>query len=187
MHIIETMSAVTGLKIHRPYIHTEEVILPYKKYITFHPVHTKGTRRKYDHWPEVVKNLKYNILQVGESDAIDYSKYGINTTFLDNTNVHQLAYIIKHAQLHLGYDSLPVHLASYFKTPIVALYSQWSSHSYPYFSNNYAIIEPDYSKIGIKPSFNDNDNFNLINYITPEKVIDAVHTMLERKKNVIRN
>lgn len=178
MHIIETMSAVTGLKIHRPYIHTEEVILPYKKYITFHPVHTKGNRRKYDHWPDVVKNLKYNILQVGESDDIDYSKYGIDTTFLNNTNVHQLAYIIKHAKLHIGYDSLPVHLASYFKTPIVALYSQWSSHSYPYFSNNYSIVEPDYSKIGIKPSFSNDDTFDLINFIPPQNIIDAIYKTL---------
>ena len=158
--VIETMSACTGLKIHKPYIDTEEVELPYKEYITFHPAHKKGTRRKYNKWIEVIKNLNVNIIQVGGLDENDYSKFGVNTRYADGTTINQLAYIIKNARMHLGYDSLPVHLASYFNVPIVAIYNQWSSHSYPYFSKNNIIIEPDYDAMKIKPCFSNNDPFD---------------------------
>lgn len=181
MHIIETMSACTGLKIHKPFIQTEEIDLPDRPYITFHPVHKKGTRRKYDHWVNVIENLKeYYIVQIGEKNNIKYEDYGVNIKYLEKTNMNQLAYLIKNAKLHLGYDSFPIHIASAFGVKIVGLWSQWSSHSYPFFSNpkDYIILEPDYNKIGIKPSFSDDDQHQLINYIRPEDIIESVHRLM---------
>ena len=190
MHIIETMSGCTGLKINKPFIKTEAITLPPQPYITFHPVHTKGNQRKYKGWTTVVDGLRdsvaqevsprYNLIQIGESDNIKYENYGVNVDYLEKTNVNQLAYLIKHSSLHLGYDSLPVHLASHFGVRIVGLWSRWSSHSYPYFSSpkDYIILEPDYDDIGIKPSFGDNDPYDLINTLCPERIIKAVKKIL---------
>ena len=177
MHLIETFSGVTGLKIKSPFIHTDEVSLPSGKYITFHPTHKKGNRRNYKRWSEVIDGIRsedYEIVQVG--DRGDF--FDVYDDYLENTTMNQLAYIIQHSSLHLGYDSFPVHLSSYFKVPVVAIYNQWSSHSYPYFSDpaTYRIIEPDYSVI--KPSFSDNDPFDLINTINPQNIIKAVKELL---------
>jgi len=183
MHLIETMSASTGLKIDKPFIQTEEIDLPKKPYITFHPEHNKGTRRLYTKWVEVVKNLTgYDLVQIGSRDGVKYEDYGVNTDYLEKININQLAYLIKHAELHLGYDSFPIHLASYFNVKIVGLWSLYASHSYPYFSdpNSYIMLEPDYDKLGLKPSYKDNDKFRLIDKIKPSDIVDSVNRLMKK-------
>jgi ADP-heptose:LPS heptosyltransferase len=183
MHLLETYSLVSGARIGQSWIKEKEISLPSKKYITFHPVHSKGNARKYSYWKDVIINLKnnnsfisdYDIIQIGEHDGIDY---GANVDYLEKTNYHELAYLIHNASLHLGYDSLAVHLASHFQTKIVAIYSYLAKNSGPYFSKDEDIIILESSYKDIRPSYSYDDNFRLIDKISPKEISDAVLKLL---------
>ena len=180
MHFLETYALVAAAKISKPFIQEEEIDLPKGPYITFHPSHSKGTARQYDYWDKVINNLKESnisqeIIQVGE---VNDSKYEINTSYLGLTTYNSLAYLIKNAELHLGYDSLPVHLASHYNKKIVALYPHWVESSGPYFSEpkDIRILEPDFSTI--KPCYSYNDPYRLLNTINPELIVSSVIELL---------
>ena len=180
MHQLETYSLITGALIDECFIAEEEIGLPSSKYITFHPYHSKGNARQYDSWKEVVNLLKkscpnYEMVQIGmEND----DRYEVNTSLLGKTSYNSLAYLIKNCSLHLGYDSLAVHLASHYQKKIVAIYPHWIKSSGPYFSNSedVALFEPDFSKI--KPSYSYHDPHGLVNTITPEEIANSVINLL---------
>ena len=182
MHAIETYALVSGAKIGKSFIKEEEIELPKGRYMTFHPHHDKGTARRYGHWEKVVELITYNrplikVLQIG---GIDDKKYdGCDTSLLGKTNYHSLAYVIKHSVLHLGYDSLPVHLASHYQKKIVAIYPFWAKSSGPYFSNpdDVHALEPDFTKI--KPCYSYDDPHRLINNIKPHLIAGHVITSLD--------
>lgn len=187
MHLLESYALVSGQKISSCFIHEEIIELPYQKYITLHSEHDKGTSRRYRRWKDVVdllinnKNFDYEIVQIGQNrDPINEK---VNERYVGRTNYHSLAFLIKNASLHLGYDSLPVHLASHFNKKIVALYPQYKGHTGPYFSEekDIIILEPEY-KINshngkkIKPSYS--SNCSLMNTIEPELVYKSVLQLL---------
>jgi ADP-heptose:LPS heptosyltransferase len=183
MHLLETYSLITGARIGESWIKEKEIQLPNKKYITFHPTHTKGNARKYSYWNNVISNLKnnenfiknYEIVQIGERDDI---LYDVNINYLEKTDFHELAYLVHNASLHLGYDSLPVHLASHFQTKIVAIYCYLAKNSGPYFSKDedIVILEPSYDTI--RPSYSYDDKFRLIDNISPKDISDGVFKLL---------
>lgn len=182
MHILETYALLTGCKIDRPFTYEEHIELPSNKYITFHPYSPKGSSKQYKYWNEVIQLLKNNakfnfdIIQIGGADDL---KYDVDTSYLGRTTYHSLAYLIKHSSLHLGFDSLPVHLASYYDKKIVALYSYYASTCGPYFSSlkNIRVLEPDFNKA--KPVFNYDDPLGLINTIDYYKIYRAITELLE--------
>lgn len=181
MHLIETYALQCGCQIDKCWIDEEPIDLPVNKFITFHGYNPKGNSKQYDHWPIVLNMLKtntsfcYDIIQIGQDN--DY-KYDVNTDYLGATNYNSLAFLIKHASLHLGFDSLPVHLASMYGIKIVALYSYYAKSCGPYFSNpsDIKIFEPDYSKY--KPTPNIHDPHRLINTINPQIVYSAICELL---------
>ena len=73
-------------------------------------------------------------------------------------------------ETELGFDSFPVHLASYYQKKIVAIFAHYANNTKPYFSHNSdcILLEPDHSRI--KPVFADTDTFNQINTIDPDKI-----------------
>lgn len=182
MHILETYALMTGAKINKCFIFEDPIEIPNSKYITFHPHSPKGNSKQYDKWNVILdllknnKNFDYKIIQVGGSEDI---RYDVDTSYLGETTINSLATLIKGACLHLGFDSLPVHLASHYGIKIVALYSYYSSTCGPYFSNqkDIQIFEPDFTNI--KPTFNDNDPYRLINTIDPIKVYESIIKLLE--------
>jgi ADP-heptose:LPS heptosyltransferase len=185
MHMLETYSLVTAMPIDKCFIAEEEIELPSSPYITFHPCDTKGTARQYSYWKEVVDGLKnspgfsHEIIQVGGEDD---DRYDVNTSFLGQTTMHSLAYLIKHSSLHLSYDSFPLHLASHYDTKIVCIFPQTWKATGPFFSSEDRCIclEPNYSDI--KPSYYQRDDPNkLINTISPEEIIGATIRLLDRK------
>jgi ADP-heptose:LPS heptosyltransferase len=119
----------------------------------------------------------YDIIQIGGSNDVRY-EYA-NHHYLGKTNYHSLAYLIKNAELHLGFDSLPVHLASHFDRKIVAIYPWYAQNCGPYFSdtNDIVILEPDFSIF--KPCFNVADRFDLINTIEVSDIYQAVIGLLK--------
>jgi ADP-heptose:LPS heptosyltransferase len=185
MHILETYALMTGSKINKCFIHEEKIDLPSEKYITFHPYSPRGDSRQYDHWNKVFsllhdnKSFNYKILQIGQSDDDKYDKYNVDISYLGKTSYYSLAYLMKHSELHFGIDSFPVHIASHYDKKIVAIYFYYSSTCGPYFSSpeKIKILEPDYSNI--KPVFQYNDPYHLINTIDPETIYQSVCDLLE--------
>lgn len=182
MHLLETYALISGCRISKPYIHLEEIQLPNKKYITFHGFSPKGPSKQYNRWEFVLQMLNsnekfdYDIIQIGESKDTKYKH--ANHEYLGKTNYHSLAYLIKHSSLHLGFDSLPVHLASHFQRKIVAIYPWYSQNCGPYFSNpkDFILIEPSFDIF--KPCFNFVDKFDLINTIDPFDIYNSVIGLL---------
>lgn len=180
MHLIEIYALTCGLKIDRPFIHTEEVPLPSGKYITFHGDCAKGNSRSYDHWNIVIdgiKDLGYEIVRLG-TDPIDVVNPALNESYCKSLNLFETSFVIKNTSLHLGYDSSLVHIASALSKKIVALYSSYSQHSRPYFSNeeDIRLHEPDWNVH--LPSYGYQEEEPLINLIPPEKVIQSVKGLL---------
>lgn len=182
MHILETYALLAGCTSTKSFIHEEEINLPSKPYITFHPHSPKGNHKQYDWWNNVLEmlndneNFNYEIIQVGATKEDEH--YVHNIDYLGSTNFWQLAYLIKHSSLHLGFDSLPVHLASHYDIPIVAIYSYYKSTCRPYFSTEEKVrlLEPDFSYI--KPTYGDDDPNRLINNINPNNIYNSVVELL---------
>lgn len=181
MHILESYSLISGVKIKKPFIEEHPIDIPDSPYITFHPYDPKGTAKRYDRWQNVLLMLKsnpifkYKIVMIGS--VVD-KQYMIDYDYIGKTTYNSLAYLIKNAHMHVGFDSLPVHFASYYDKKIVAIYSHYASNCGPYFSSseNIKIIEPDFSKI--KPSFQYNDPFGLINNILPETIYNSIMSLI---------
>lgn len=182
MHILEAYALTCGCYIDKPFIQEEAIDLPTKKYITFHAYDPKGDARLYERWQEVIDLLSsnssfdYSIIQTG--GVLDTTYEGVDKTYLGKTTYNSLAYLIKNAELHLGFDSLPVHIASYYDKKIVAIYGYYSQMSRPYFSSpdHVKLFEPDFSTI--KPSFSYNDPHKLINTIDSNNIYLAVLQLL---------
>lgn len=180
MHILESYALLSGAKINKCYIQEMPIILPVNNYITFHPFSEKGDSKQYDKWNKIIdllitnKNFNYEIVQIGTHNPIE--SYPVNINYLGNMKIWQLAYLIKNSSLHLGYDSLPVHLASHYDIPIVAMYSYYANTCGPYFSSSekIRIFEPDFSKV--KPTYGYNDPYRLINNI---EYLDVYNSILE--------
>lgn len=187
MHLLESYAVSAGAQIGKCYIKEQVIDLPQNKYITFHGINPKGSSRQYDHWQKVIdillssKQFDYEILQIG--GITDNRFENINTDYLGKTSYHQLAYLIKHTSLHMGFDSLPVHLASHYNKKIVAIYCHYSSISGPYFShpNDIKILEPKFDRI--KPTYSHHDPNNLIQHIDPFEVSNAVLSLLSQEIN----
>ena len=185
MHQLETCALVSGAKIGKCFIQEEEIEIPHGEYITFHPHHDKGTARQYDHWGRVINLItdelpNIQIVQIGQSNDTPYydDLHCVDPSLLGSTTYNSLAYVIKNSVLHLGYDSLAVHLASHYQKKIVALFPHWAKSSGPYFSRPEDVIlfEPDFSKI--KPCFSYDDPYRLLNTIAPEDIARATIHLL---------
>ena len=90
-------------------------------------------------------------------------------------NIKQAAYILKNSALHIGIDSLPVHIASFYDRPIIALYpNMYPAQSRPYWNrkNTPVLIEPH--RNGLKPSYSTDENPKTVNMIFPEQIARAV-------------
>lgn len=185
MHLLETYAVSCGAQIGRCFIKEESIPLPKKRYITFHGFNPKGSSRQYKYWQIVIdallhnESFDYEILQVG--GLVDHRFERINTEYLGVTSYANLAYLIKHSELHLGFDSLPVHLASHYNKKIVAIYCHYSSISGPYFSspNDIRILEPKFDQI--KPTYGYHDPHNLIQTIDPVEISESVLSLLNIK------
>ena len=118
-----------------------------------------------------------DIIQTGGPDAppfpeCDQSHLGCS--------FKQMSYVIKNSELHLGIDSLPMHIASVFDKKLVALFSNlYIENASPLWSSkeNCSLISPDFSKI--KPSFSLAEKDKRINEVKPEVIASSVLDLLE--------
>ena len=182
MNIIESYATNCGLKINKPYIFEKYFPIVSNSYITLHT--TSKDAKTYDHWPEVVALLAprlslcgIDIVQVGAKNDIPLA--GVNS-LLGRTSIPQVAYLVRHAKLHLGIDSFPVHIAGAANVPLVALFSNSSpKNAGPYWGDKskQILLEPDRSHR--KPSYALQENPKTVNTITPEAIASAVCSLLD--------
>lgn len=187
-HLIEEYAKTLGVKIGKPYLCEHFYPILDEKYITIH-TDKRIDSKNYEYFPQVLDLIKpllnqkgYKIYQIGGPE--DPKLENVDGCFL-NLNFKQSAYLIKRSKLHLGIDSLPIHIASMYDVPIVALYSHtYAANAYPYWSSkeNVVIIESD--KNGNKPSFSYQENPKTIRSIKPEKISQSVFDSLKIEEKI---
>ena len=168
-------------------------------YITFHPGSGEGqwSARKYQDWAEALHNFKkyfpdVKIVQVGVQEDMSYSQ--VDFDMRGKTTVQQMASIIKFADMHVGIDSFPTHVAASYKTPLVALYgSSYAQSSGPWYQNpdkeNFLLLESQ-NKMGCqracyKYTCKVNPAMSCINEIDSYQVVSAMTSVLSEGKNSI--
>ena len=182
MHLVETYATNCGLKIDQPYILEKYFPLNIEKYITFNPYSKPA--KTYDYWLDVIELIKphldkegINILQLGGKNERPLPHC---FSVAGQTNVNQVAYILKDSMLHFGVDSFPVHIASSYDKKIVSLYSTlYTQNAGPYWGNKdqQVLLEPE-RKGGDKPSFALEEYPKSINTIRPEKIAQSIVNLL---------
>ena len=186
MHLVESFSLSTGLKIDKPYIYDSYMPLPIsaEKYISFQPWgKTEVDARVYPYWGEVLNILRpylnetnTPVIQIGSKNEPPVQGA---VSLLGKTNLNQAAYIIKNSALHLGVDSFGVHMASGFGKKIVALYSNMlPSQCGPYFSDKEDAICLSSLEEGEKASYVYHEDPKTIKRIKPEDIAKAVLKLL---------
>lgn len=184
MKLLDTYALATGSKIENPYVFETYFPLPFQKYITIQ-AQSKYESKDYDYWQDVINLLVpimekhgYRIVQVGGPNEWMYQHV---VDLRGRTEMGQLAYIINRSALHIGPDSLGIHLASAADIPLVGLYSvSQSSVSGPQFgSPEKQICFDAYTRIrNGKPSYADKEYPKSINTIMPEEIADAAFKLL---------
>jgi len=183
MNKTEQFALSTGSKISKPFIYTTYFPIPFERYITFHS-EGLGSGRSYDFVQDCINILspilqKNDIRLVQIGDAKDRPHIGC-INLLGQATPNQLAYLISKSLLHFGVDGFPIHVASVFDIPLVALFApQYAETTGPYFGDkSKQILLKSYEKTGLKPSFNNDENPKTINLIHPEEIANAVCKLL---------
>ena len=188
-HIAEEYAKSLGCRIGTPVLEPHFFPVTSGKYITFHTNAKKAPAKHYDFWGVVFLLIKDKL----KDEGIDIIQTGgpEDPTYPECDHSHlgcsfkQMSYVIKNAELHLGIDSLPMHIASAFNKKIVALFSNlYIENASPLWSSkdDCALLSPDFSKI--KPSFSTGEATKRVNEIKPEKVALAVLDILGIKNDL---
>lgn len=184
MHLIQTYAANCLSKIGLPEIYEKYFPLPssISKYVT---LQTKGgmLAKNYLYFNEVIDILlpfltkeNIQIVQLGLKDDIHI---GGCISVINQTNINQAAFLVKNSLLHIGVDSVFIHIASGYDKKIVALYSiSPPSICGPYWGNknNQILLEPEF--INRKYSFDPNESPSPINTIKPELIASSILKLL---------
>lgn len=181
-HIIEVYAKEMGVKIGKPYITEHFYPLKAEKYITIHNSNKMPTK-DYDYWDLVLFLVKkglsehdIKVIQVGGKEDKQIS--GVDFYEMGNS-YKNMNYIIKNSMLHVGVDSLPVHVASAYDKPVIVLYGNtFKETCKPLWNkkNKAVYLEPDFSEK--LPSFSTVENTKRINEIKPELVAQSIFNQL---------
>ena len=117
-HIAEEYAKSLGCRIGTPVLEPHFFPVTSGKYITFHTNAKKAPAKHYDFWGVVFLLIKDKL----KDEGIDIIQTGgpEDPTYPECDHSHlgcsfkQMSYVIKNAELHLGIDSLPMHIASAF-------------------------------------------------------------------------
>lgn len=181
MNLAETYASHCGVKIDLPWMKQKHYPLPRPRYITLHSWCEKETNRRYAHWQLVVdileRNLKEHVIvQIGELRDQKLNKVW---DYCGKTDMQELNYLIANADLHLGYDSFPMHLASMHDKPLVCIFRNYVEHSYPVWSskNKVSLLVPEFTYS--RPPYGIQEREPAINSIPPELIASEVIRLLQ--------
>jgi hypothetical protein len=181
-HLIEEYAKTLGVKIGKPVLVEHFYPILDDKYITIH-TDSKIDSKNYEYFPQVLNFILpilhkngYKVYQIGgpEDPKLD----NVDGCFL-NLSYKQSCYLIKNSSLHVGIDSLPVHIASNYNVPIVVLYSHiYASNAYPFWSDKDKVKILQADRKGLKPSFDYKESPKCIRNIYPETVAQNIFDLL---------
>lgn len=184
MHIIESYAATARAKINKPILLPKFYPIVYDKYITIQG-DAKFQSRQYEWFSEVVLLIKpiletqgIKIVQIG--GANDRRIVNVDLDLCGKTSYRQSFDVISKALLHVGVDSLNVHIASVFDTKIVGIYSNmFIDHSKPFWSHPDRVKLIQAPLIERKPSYMAVDSPKIINLIKPEIIVQSILDLLD--------
>ena len=180
-HLIEEYAKNLGVVVSRPIISEHYYPLSCKKYITIQTT-KKFDSRNYEHWNiflSLFKKYAPNIDVVHVGIKADPGVKGIDIDLRGETTFKQMFYVIGRSSLHVGIDSLGVHIASALDIPCVGLYSNmFSANSGPVWHKKSKYICIDSFKDGLKPSYAETEHPKTINNIHPETVAQSALSLL---------
>lgn len=187
--LISTYSRATGLKIEKPYVYQAPFTLPVEKYIVGN-FSSGNPCKNYFAWQEVIdfiwpylKERNIGVVQLGNADDPPIEQA---IRLQGKTNIHQSAFIVKNALLHIGNDSMLMHVAGALGTHVCGLFGSTSVANHgPYWKTDNSILIESHRN-GKLPSFSFNENPRTINLIKPEEVVDAIFKILkiEQKESI---
>lgn len=176
----ETYAAYCGCQIDLPWMKEKPVDLPKGKYITLHSWCEKETNRRYAHWQTVVDMLQHivpniTICQIG--DKKDQILQGVEN-YCGKTDMQQLNFLIRNSELHLGYDSFPMHIASMHDKYLVCMFRNYIEQSYPAWSSKEKaiLLMPDLNHS--RPPYGVQEPEPAVNKIPPETIVSHVSKFL---------
>ncbi len=182
MHLLESFALASGATIDKSFIKETPIKLPKNKYITFHPYSPKGPLRNYGYWQDVIDNLlkypkfNYTIVQIGGDNDPRYKN--IDVSYLGKTTYSSLAYLIRNSELHFGFDSLPIHLASHYDKKIVGLFVQYAANTGPFFNQHNETICIQATPTNAKPVFDEKYPSDIINTIKSTVISNSIIELL---------
>ena len=99
-------------------------------------------------------------------------------------NLRQLAEIFCRCNLFLGSDSGPMHIASFVKTPVVAIYGPTDPVvNAPYEKNPHIMLRKD---LPCSPCRNRKcESLQCMNMVKPDEVFDAVYRLLKTQNGIV--
>lgn len=188
MKLLELYSLASGLKIRAQHLLEQFYPLPFARYITLHASSGMGAKN-YSYYADVVQLIQpylaargIEIVQIGAKD--DPAIPGCHHT-MGKTSLHQAAYLIRGASLHLGNDSVWAHRAGYLGIPLVALYGSTTTanHSPYQFARERTVLLESH-RWGRQATFAAQEAPQSINLIDPFEVARAVLKLLNIENTV---
>jgi ADP-heptose:LPS heptosyltransferase len=152
-----------------------------EKFVTFHAQTTQDPK-DYDDWDSVFDRLQnITVVQVGgpNEPLLDYPNL---IDLRGKTTPQELAWVIDHAELHIGQDSFPAHVANAMGTESIIVYG--GTYAKQGGLQNSVAIEPEYRN-GCHTSCHlincivkQQGGEKCINNISPEIIVDAIRDNL---------
>lgn len=188
MHLLEQYALTCGVKIDKPTIYESFYPINSNRYICFHPT-SKYDSKVYDYWQivldlilPVLRNHKIDVVQIGGKNEPAFQGC-IHAQ--GQTNLNQVAYIIRNSLLNFGADSFSSHIASGLGKKIVTLYSNNNiNNCKPYWteSQDCVLLEPNRSSK--KPNYSEKELPKTINEIKPEDVAKSILKLLQIEHSI---
>lgn len=181
MHLLDSYSLQSGMKISKPFVLEKYFPLPFDKYITFQPFSKES--KSYSYYLEVLRLLvpilekeNIKIVQLGASGESVFD--GVFST-VGKTSIGNVGYLVQHALLHFGADSVATHLAGFYDIPLVGLYAaNYTECVKPYFGTQTKQILLEGDRHGKKPTFSFQENPKTIDSIKPETIVQSICDLL---------
>lgn len=138
----------------------------------------------YDHWEDVFRILapilekeSYRVFQIGvASDPV----IPRTTSLCGSTTMKQTAYLLRRCAALVGNDSMNVHLAGSFDTPLVAIYGPTDpkNHGPEWFNPDKTVLIESHRFGAKRPTYSAFEQAKTINAIPPEQIANALLKIL---------
>jgi hypothetical protein len=172
MHFLETYALNSGLKIDKPFIFEKYYPIESNDYIIF-------SCENYKYLQDVIDIINPYLNET----KIIYLKHQSDDKFeechkINDIGYNQAAYLIGKSKLYFGEPSIFTDLASHYGVRTVTIYSNaFPQNVLPYWGmkNDFQVLVKD----GVKPVFDIEKNYNILNSIRPEQIAKKILNALK--------